>query len=424
MSATPSLTRRILIALATGLAVGFLVRALGAHWPILDQALTRGLFELLGRWFVAVLMMLVVPVVLITLVNGIARLSEPVRLGRIAAQTMALYLATTALAIGLALTAASLVDPGEGRRFELPTYNAPAAPSVREVLVGLIPRNPVQAMAEGNMLQIIVFAVFLGLALALSRERAAGVAALFEELEAVVLRLVGLVVALAPIGVFALMARLGAELGLEAIRPLAAYFFTVLAVLLVQLFLIYPMLLVALARLNPRPFLRKMRTPQLFAFSTASSAATIPVNLKTVEEELGVDRRVAGFTVPLGATINMDGTAIMQGVAVVFIAQLYGMDFGAAEFLTVILMATLASIGTAGVPGVGLVMLAMVLAQLGLPAEAIGLIIGIDRLLDMVRTAVNITGDAAVSVVVGRWNDALDAARYAADGTEARNRTT
>lgn len=422
MTATSALSRRILIALAAGLALGFLVRALSAHWPILDQALTRGLFELVGRWFVAALMMLVVPVVLITLVNGIARLSEPARLGRIAGQTMALFLVTTALAIGLALTAASLVDPGEGRSFELPSYSAPAPPSVREVLVGLIPRNPVQAMAEGNMLQIIVFSVFLGLALALSRERAAGVAALFEELEAVVLRLVGLVVALAPIGVFALMARLGAELGLEAIRPLAAYFFTVLAVLLVQLFLIYPMLIVALAGLDPRPFLRKMRTPQLFAFSTASSAATLPVNLKTVEEELGVDRRVAGFSVPLGATINMDGTAIMQGVAVVFIAQLYGMDFGAAEFLTVILMATLASIGTAGVPGVGLVMLAMVLAQLGLPAEAIGLIIGIDRLLDMVRTAVNIAGDAAVSVVVGRWNGALDVTRYAGGGAQAQDR--
>jgi Na+/H+-dicarboxylate symporter len=413
MNASSTLTRRILLALIAGLAVGFLVRSLANTRPFLHDLLTRGLFELIGRWFVAALMMLVVPVVLVTLVNGIARMSEPARLGRIALQTMALYLGTTALAISLALLAATLVDPGEGRHFEIAPYTAPSPPSVKDVLAGLIPRNPLQAMAEGNMLQIIVFAIFLGLALALSRERAAGVAAWFEDMETVVLRLVGLVVALAPIGVFALMAKLGAELGLDAIRPLLAYFLTVLGVLLLQLFLVYPLLLALLAGLDPRPFLRKMRTPQLFAFSTASSAATIPVNLRTVEEVLGVDRRIAGFTVPLGATINMDGTAIMQGVAVVFIAQLYGMPFGIAEFLTVILMATLASIGTAGVPGVGLVMLAMVLAQLGLPAEAIGLIIGIDRLLDMVRTAVNISGDAMVSLVVARWNGALRRERYA-----------
>lgn len=420
MNAAP-LTRRILIALIAGLAVGFLIKSASPSQPWLEATLTRGLFELIARWFIAALMMLIVPVVLITLVNGIARMSEPARLGRIALQTLGLYLATTALAITFALTAAGVVDPGEGRSFDLPAYTPPQPPSVKEVLAGLIPRNPVQAMAEGNMLQIIVFSVFLGLALALARDRAKSLAAWIEELEAVVLKLVELVVFLAPLGVFALMARLGAELGLAAIRPLAAYFFTVLGVLLLHLFLVYPLLLALLARLDPRPFLRKMRTPQLFAFSTASSAATIPVNLKTVEEALGVERRIAGFTVPLGATINMDGTAIMQGVAVVFIGQLYGLEFGLAQFLTVILMATLASIGTAGVPGVGLIMLAMVLAQLGLPAEAIGLIIGIDRLLDMVRTAVNITGDAMVSVVVGRWNGALDESRYEQHtGSESR----
>ncbi|MDW8479595.1 MAG: cation:dicarboxylase symporter family transporter [Xanthomonadales bacterium] len=225
-------TRAILLALVAGLGFGLLLNGAGAAWPVLQELLARGLFDLLARWFVAALMMLVVPVVLVTLVNGIGRLADPARLGRIALQTLALYLGTTALAISLALAAALLVDPGEGRGLELPSYAAPAAPSVREVLVGLIPRNPVQAMAEGNMLQLIVFSVFLGLALALVRGRAPRVAELFEQLETVVLALVELVIRLAPIGVFALMARLGAELGLEAIAPLFAYFLTVLGVLL------------------------------------------------------------------------------------------------------------------------------------------------------------------------------------------------
>jgi Na+/H+-dicarboxylate symporter len=257
-------------------------------------------------------------------------------------------------------------------------------------------------MAEGNMLQIIVFAGLFGIALTLAGKPGKRLLAIFEDLNAVIMRLVMLLMQVAPIGVFCLIASVFALQGFAAIAPLAKYFSVVLGVLLLHAFVTYPVLLRSLARLDPIAFFRRLRPPIVVAFSTASSNATLPVTLRTVERRLGVDNSIASFTVPLGATINMDGTAIMQGVATGFIAQAYGIEIGVSGYLMVVLTATLASIGTAGVPGVGLIMLAMVLRQVNLPVEGIGLIIGVDRLLDMVRTAVNITGDATVSCIVAR----------------------
>jgi Na+/H+-dicarboxylate symporter len=264
------------------------------------------------------------------------------------------------------------------------------------------------------MLQIIVFAVLFGMALTMSGGAGKRWVALFNDLNDIILRLVMMLIALAPYGVFCLLARVFAAEGLGAIGPLAAYFALVLGVLFAHALLTYPLMLRLLARVDPLVFFRKMRPPLALAFSTASSGATLPVTLETVEHRLGVDNSIASFTVPLGATINMDGTAIMQGVATGFIAQAYGIDLGVGDFLTVVLTATLASIGTAAVPGVGLVMLAMVLRQVGLPVEGIGLIIGVDRLLDMVRTAVNITGDATVSCIVARSEGKFDESIFAA----------
>jgi Na+/H+-dicarboxylate symporter len=275
-------------------------------------------------------------------------------------------------------------------------------------MIDIFPSNPIAAMAEGKMLQIIVFALLLGMAVNHSGEAGQRIRLNFEDWNTVVLNLVTMLMKLAPYGVFALLFTLFARQGLGAIQELSVYFGTVVFVLLLQAFLIYPTMLTVLARLNPLIFLKKMRNVQLFAFSTASSNATLPVTMRTVEERLGVDNRVASFSLPLGATLNMDGTAIMQGVATVFIAQAYGIHLDAMDFLTVIATATLASIGTAGVPGVGLVMLSMVLTQVGLPVEGIALIIGVDRLLDMMRTAVNVTGDATVTCVVAKSEQQLD----------------
>ena len=262
------------------------------------------------------------------------------------------------------------------------------------------------------MLQVIVFALLLGIALSRSGEAGARINAVFDDLNEILMKLITMLISLAPYGVFCLMGVLFTKVGWAEIGKLAAYFGTVVLALLIHASLVYPTLLTTLTRLNPIRFVSKMREPMLVAFSTSSSGATLPVTLRTVEKRVGVKNEVAAFAVPLGATINMDGTAIMQGVATVFIAQFYVIDLTLADYLMVILTATLASIGTAGVPGVGLIMLAMVLNQVGLPVEGIGLIIGIDRLLDMLRTSVNVLGDGTVATIVARSENDLDMAVF------------
>jgi Na+/H+-dicarboxylate symporter len=418
------LTLQILAGMGLGFACGLilnlvLARTSGSATDFLMDYGVDGVLQLIGRAFLALLQMLVVPLVFVSLVCGTAALDDIRKLGRIGLHTISLYLFTTAVAISIALGAAVLIGPGRG--FGLDTsveFEAVEAPSLIEVLIGIFPRNVVAAMSEGNMLQIIVFAILFGLALTLSGKPGKRLLDIFNDANEVVMHLVWIVMRLAPYGVFALIARTFATQGFDAFGPLLKYFFLVLGVLLLHALVTYPLLLKLLSGLNPRPFLAKLRGVQVFAFSTASSNATIPVTLKTVEQQLGVKNSVASFTVPLGATINMDGTAIMQGVATVFIAQAYTMGLGVTDYLMVIVTATLASIGTAGVPGVGLILLSMVLTQVGLPVEGVGLIIGIDRLLDMVRTAVNVTGDSAVSCIVAHREGELDSAVYARPQSE------
>jgi len=406
---TQRLTRRILIGLASGLIVGVILeqRPLdGALHPFLVD----GVFYVGGQVFLASLKLLIVPLVLVSLACGTASLDDVTRLGRIGGKTLALYLLTTALAISLAILAAILLEPGAG--ITLPTestgFSASEAPGLADTLINIFPENPFEAMAEAQMLQVIVFAVLLGIAMTLAGSAGRDLLRVFESANAVIMKLVFLLMQIAPYGVFCLIAKVFAEQGYEVFGSLVRYFAVVVGVLLVHLLVVYPTLLFVLARLAPATFLRKLRAPMTVAFSTASSGATLPVTLRTTEERLGVDGSIASFTVPLGATLNMDGTAIMQGVATVFIAQAYGVEIGPSGYLTVVLTATLASIGTAGVPGVGTVMLAMVLRQMDLPVEGIGLILGVDRILDMTRTAVNITGDAAVSCIVARSEGKLD----------------
>jgi Na+/H+-dicarboxylate symporter len=352
---------------------------------------------------------LIVPVVVVSLVCGTAALNDIRRLGRLGLKTVLLYLTTTAVAISLALMAAIAMGPGHG--FELEPGEAveiEEAPPLTEVAVELFPRNIVEAAAEGRILQVIVFSILFGMAMTLAGAAGSRVLLFFQDLMEIVMKLVTIVIWLAPIGVFALIARIFATEGFEAFPPLAGYFLVVTLVLLIHGLVVYPLLLKLLGGLNPLKFLQSIWPAQIFAFSTASSAATIPITLRAVRNRMGVDNSVASFTVPFGATVNMDGTAIMQGVATVFIAQAYGLSLGVPEYLLVVLTATLASIGTAAVPGAGLIMLAMVLNQVGLPVEGIALIIGVDRLLDMLRTAINITGDATVTCVVAASEGSLN----------------
>lgn len=396
-----------------GVALGALLNVLSADVGGLTATiaawLVNSVFDVVGQIFVASLKLLVVPLVFVSLVCGSSAMGVNARMGQMAVKTLGLYLITTAIAVTLALVFANLINPGMGIELSSATsYEPGPAPSVKEVIINIFPTNPVRAMAEGNMLQIIVFAILMGVAVTHSGDRGKQVLSFFESFNEVVMTMVSFLMHLAPYGVFCLLAKLFSELGITAIADLAKYFFTVVLVLLLHGLGVYTLLFKAITRLSPWTLLKNIRPAMLFAFSTSSSSATVPVTLNVAERRIGIDNSIASFTVPLGATINMDGTAIMQGVATVFIAQAYGIDIAIGGYVAVVLTATLASIGTAGVPGVGLITLSLVLQQVGLPVEGIALIIGVDRLLDMIRTAVNITGDCVVSTIVARSEGLLN----------------
>lgn len=414
------LTARIVIGMAAGILVGFffkwllagqderILHILGMELP-LKTFFIDGIFHIGGEIFIASLKMLVVPLVFVSLVCGTCSLSDTSSLGRLGGKTIGLYLITTAIAITLAIFAALLINPGKGVEMHSDaSFDVSEAPPLSQVFIDIFPSNPIESMASGNMLQVIVFAVLFGLAMALSGKAGERLASVFNDLSEVIMKLVTLLMNLAPYGVFFLMAKLFTTLGFETIASLIKYFGVVMTVLILHGLVVYGSILKLLTGLNPLIFFRKMRDAALFGFSTSSSNATMPVTMEAVTKKLGVKNSIASFTVPLGATINMDGTAIMQGVATVFIAQVFMVDLTLTDYLMVIVTATLASIGTAGVPGVGLIMLAMVLQQVGLPVEGIALIIGVDRLLDMTRTSVNITGDAMVSCIVGKSENEFD----------------
>ncbi|AXX61515.1 TPA: dicarboxylate/amino acid:cation symporter [Vibrio vulnificus] len=409
-----SLTGRVILGMVAGILTGFAIRALFADNGFVDAYIVNGLFEVGGKIFIASLKMLVVPLIFVSLVCGTSSLKDISTLGRMGGKTLAFYITTTAVAITLALTMGTVFQPGAGADLTAASsFKSAEAPSLGQVIIDMFPTNPISAMAEGKTLQVIVFALLFGIAISAAGKPGERIAAIFSDLNEVIMKLVALLMNLAPYGVFFLMAKLFTGLGLGAIINLGEYFLVLTATLLIHGLVTYSLMLKGFTGLNPLTFLKKMEDAIMFAFSTASSNATIPATMETVKNRLGVDNKIASFTVPLGATVNMDGTAIMQGVATAFIAQAFNIDLSMGDYVMVILTATLASIGTAGVPGVGLVMLAMVLNQVGLPLEGIALIMGVDRLLDMIRTAVNITGDACVSVIVAKSEGALDLERFA-----------
>ena len=411
-----SLTVKVLLGLVLGLITGVAINNLAPDNVFIDTWLVNGLFHMGGAMFINALKMLVVPLVTFSLIVGVCGIGDIAALGRIGIKSFVLYVLTTAIAISTAIIMATVVGPGKGFQMEgvdVSKVTPKEAPPITQVFIDIIPSNPIEAFATGDMLSIIFYAIMVGVAILIIGKTAKPVVEGAEMLNEVAMKLVTIVMSVAHIGVFCLIAKTFSQQGIGLLLPMGSYFLTVLGALGVHLFVTIVALLYLFTRFNPAMFLRKMRNAQAFAFSTASSNATIPITLRSVTERLGVNNSVASFTVPLGATINMDGTAIMQGVATVFIANVYGIELGLVGYLTVIGMAVLASIGTAGVPGVGLIMLAMVLNQVGLPLEGIGIIMGVDRLLDMCRTAVNITGDAMVSTVVAKGEDKIDIGVYA-----------
>lgn len=407
------LTTKIFIALIAGAIFGVLLHYVVPSGNFKDTILVEGILYVVGQGFIKLMKMLVVPLVFCSLVCGSMSIGDTKKLGTVGVRTLAFYLATTALAVTVALTVGNILDPGIGLDMSAVQSNAAEvqtmeATSLTATLLNLIPDNPIGALASGNMLQIIVFALIVGIILAKLGERAETVSNFFTQFNDVMMEMTMMVMSLAPIGVFCLISRTFATIGFSAFIPLAKYMIGVMLALVIQCFVVYLGMLKIFTGLNPVKFIKNFFPVMAFAFSTATSNATIPMSIDTLAKKMGVSKKISSFTIPLGATINMDGTAIMQGVAVVFAAQAFGIELGIAEYITVIGTATLASIGTAGVPSVGLVTLTMVFNSVGLPVEAIGLIMGIDRILDMSRTAVNITGDAVCTTIVAKQNNAMD----------------
>ena len=406
------LSSKILSGMVLGIILGLVLNALGGADPEQTPLIAwfvDNIFDVIGKVFVISLKLLVVPLVFFSLVCGSASMGEDVKMGQVALKTIGLYLVTTAIAVSLALTIANIVDPGVGiNTAEAANYIAKPAPSFKDVFIGIFPSNPFQAMVEGNMLQVIVFAILVGVAILQAGDSGKTVLRGCQMISDVIMRMVAILMNLAPYGVFCLLAKLFTSQGFSAIINLALYFGTIVFVLFLHASVVYTSIFALLTRLNPLTLFKNMRPALLFAFSTSSSNATMPITLNVARTRVGAHNSIASFTIPLGATVNMNGTAIMQGIATVFIAQAYGLDLTMSEYLAVVATATLASIGTAGVPGVGLITLAMVLQQVGLPVEGIGLIIGVDRLLDMMRTVVNVSGDGMVTAVVADSEGLLD----------------
>lgn len=376
----------------------------------------------LGDIFIRLLMMIAIPLVFASLVVGVSSLHDVGRMARIGGKTISYYLFTTALAITIGVAFGNVIQPGKqmdanSKERLLAAYSEDAASKIEQnmsidvvdFLVNLVPKNPVRALAEADMLQIIFFALLFGIALLMiPNEKSDKVVGFFDAVSDTMIRMVDFVMKIAPYAVFAIIAATVSEFGFGILQTLIWYMSAVLLGLIVQTFVVYPLFILLLAKgMRVRDFLRGMRPAQIVGFTTSSSAATLPVTFECCEN-LGAPKSITSFVLPLGATINMDGTALYQGVAAIFIAQVYGMDLSLTQQLTVILTATLASIGTAPVPGVGIIMLIIVLRSVGIPETGIALIFGVDRLLDMCRTVTNITSDATASMVVASSEGVLE----------------
>ena len=409
LSPPKNLTKNVLLGMAAGVLIASVFYYSQDSIPAgLYLTIEKYVFNLGGQIFKNLLMLVVVPLVFFSLVSGISSLSNMVKLGSIATKTIGLYLMTTGIAVSLALIFGWVFNlsgyEGEVDSFSPTTGDS----SLYGTVMRIFPNNIFGAFVENNMLGIVFISILFGIALNLTDELTGGMSKTFEKLNTVFLKIVLLIMSFAPVGVFCLMGSYVMAKGLNVFGDLAQYVALLIFVLAFHLFFTYSLLLKVFAKLNPLIFYRKMKDVALFAFSTSSSAATIPVTLKTVTDELGVKKDVSAFVVPVGATINMDGTAIMQGLATMFIASTVGVDLTLVQYGQIVLLAIVTSIGTAAVPSAGTVTLALILGSLGLPLDAIGLILAVDRILDMIRTAVNVCGDAAVSCIVAKSENELD----------------
>lgn len=396
-----ALWKKIIIGLIAGVIVGALM---GPDAEMLKP---------IGTLFIHAIKMLIVPLVFCSLVVGVTSMKDISKMGRIGLKAMVLYLGTTAIAIIVGMVLATLFVPGEGLNMianEADVVNN--APPLIQTLLNLVPKNPVGALAAGNILQIIVFALGLGVALNLCGEKAEPVIKVFDGFAEGMYKLTEIVMKFAPYGVFGLMAWIAGKYGLDLLLPLAKVITVMYLGALIQVALVYTGMVSFIARLSPIQYLRGLVNPAVVAFTTTSSSGTLPATIKASREKHGVSSGISSFVLPMGATINMDGTAIYQGVTALFIAQAFGIELAAGDYLIIMLTATLASVGSAGVPGAGLIMLSLVLTSVGLPLEGVAIIAGVDRILDMARTTTNVCGDMMVTLLVGKSENEIDEKVY------------
>ncbi len=460
MKKTYSLTKKIFISMLLGALFGILVQSLKSEF-IRDTIILNGFVKVLSSIFLSSIKMMVVPLVFVSLTCGAASIESIKKLGRVGGKTFFFYITTTCIAITIGILFSILIKPGTGLDMSHLLVNEPVISqnkSFIDIIIEIVPTNPFESFVKGDMLQVIFFSILFGLSISMVGKKSSLVKNFFDSLNEVIMKLVQLIMNFAPFGVFALMANtfatIGfnamiplikymivislnevimklvqlimnfapfgvfalmantfATIGFNAMIPLIKYMIVILLSLLIHSLFIYGGLFKAFTRLSIKPFLKKFIKPASIVFSTASSNSALPVTLEAMDE-MGVDNSISSFTIPLGSTINMDGTAIMQGVAAIFISQAYNMNLSITNILTIILTATLASIGTAGVPGVSMVMLSMVLQSVGLPIEGIGLILGIDRILDMCRSTVNTMGDCICTIIISKSENSFDENKY------------
>ena len=411
MIETPkNLTRNILLGMLLGFVVGSVIYYTNIFGDTLSNIVEVYAFRLGSDIFINLLKMLIVPLVFFSLVSGISSLGNLKSIGNISLKTITLYLITTAIAVSLSLFIGAIFQPGSGVNTAnlISPDKLPQGQGIYQTILDIFPSNIIEAMANNQMLAIVFFSIIFGLALNKTNDLTNNLSESFEKLNTVFMQLVVMIIAFAPIGVFCLIGKFVIADGLNVFGEALKYVILLIFTLCLHMFITYSVLIKFFTRLSLKTFFLKMKDVAVFAFSTSSSAATIPVTLKTVENELGVNKNVAAFVVPVGATINMDGTAIMQGMATIFIAQMSGIDLSLIQYIQVVLLAVATSIGPAAVPSAGTITLVIILQQFGLPLEAIGIILAVDRILDMTRTAINVTGDAAVACVVAESEGMLE----------------
>lgn len=396
------LTTKIFIGLITGVIVGILLQG--------SPEIAQNYIKPLGTLFLNMIKMIIVPLVFSSLIVGAASIGDPKSLGRIGGKTILYYLGTTAVAVTIGLVLATILKPGVGLSIPVDgVTEAVAVPSIIGTVLNIIPKNPLQGLVSGNILQVIAFALFLGVASTLLPEsKSKPFINFFDSLAEIMYKITAFVMYLAPIGVFALIAPVVSQYGLDVLLPLGMVIIAVYIGCVLHAVIVYSTAVKVFAKISPIKFFKGIAPAAITAFSTTSSSGTLPVTINCARKNLGVSEKISAFVLPLGATINMDGTALYQGVSALFLAQVYGIHLTTGQLLTVILTATLGSIGTAGVPGAGLIMLTLVLQSVGLPLEGLVLVAGIDRILDMARTSINVIGDASCAVVVSATENELN----------------